>query len=336
MMRRHMDVIKNILGQYGISSANGHSFPQSMSALGYYWNPAGPYSAGSIFGEYGVRYVNTKFSIIPELNPPPDKSGGFDHNVLVLDRGAYGNLWYTYDDPPREPVENYETDLIESHWANWLGQDDFLQPAVNNRWVNYFRSIQAYPYRYLAKNSEQLYSQWLYKEYANVEQIAPGRVRIDNRAMPDVPYSHGSLGNMVLSVPLADGEHVSRVTINGKPVAAYFEESGFGFIYLPMLRKDLYEVVWEIGERPVRGTVNNTGTYNVYEVDVAANRYRFLVRMYGTQDVRFRVDEGYAATTEHNGFTITGSSYDHQAGELVVTLQALDIQGETAWISLQR
>lgn len=336
MMRRHMDVIRNILGQYGLSAENGHSFPQSMSALGYYWNPDGPYSAGSIFSEYGVRYVNTKFSIIPELNPPPEKSGGFDQGVLVLDRGGYGNLWHTFDDQPHEPVENYETDLLESHWANWLAQDDFLQPAVNQRWIDYFREIQAYPYRYLAKNSEQLYSQWLYKEYTNVTLTAPGKVRIDNRSMPDTPYEKGSLGNMVLSVPLSDGRHVSAATINGRPVAALFEEAGFGFIYLPPLQQQVYEVEWQIGDRPASGTVNISGTYNVYDVQPENGGYLFTIRMYGTQDVRFRVDEGFEVVSDHDGFTVQQSSYDHDNRELVITLHGRDIQGEIGVLELRK
>jgi hypothetical protein len=336
LMRRHMDVISNILGQYGMSELNGHSFPQSMSALGYFWNPDGPYSAGSIFSDFGVRYVNTKFSIIPELNPPPEHSGGFDQGVLVLDRSGYGNLWYTFDDQPHEPVENYETDLIESHWANWLAQDDFLQPDVNRRWVDYFSTIQAYPYRYLAKNSEQLYSQWLYKKYTSVTLIAPGKVRIDNSSMPEIPYMKGSLGNMVLSIPLEKDEHVHSVTINGKPVAAWFEEAGFGYIYLPPLQKETYNVEWKIGDKPVSGTINNTGTYNVYDVKTTAEGYRFTICMYGTQDVRFRVGDEYEAITTHEGFEIRSSTYNRNSNELIISLYGLDVQGETGVVNLRK
>jgi hypothetical protein len=140
----------------------------------------------------------------------------------------------------------------------------------------------------------------------------------------------------VLSVPLSDGEHVSAATINGKPVAACFEEAGFGFIYLPPLQQQVYEVEWQIGGSPVPGTINNSGTYNVYEVEPNNGGYLFTIRMYGTQDVRFRVEEGYEAVTDHHGFSIHESTYDFDNRELVISLQGRDVQGETGVIELRK
>lgn len=332
MMRRHMDVIKNILGQYGISEEQGHSFPESFSALGYYWNPGESYSTGRLFSDYGAKYVSTKFNIIPELNPPPEKSGGMDNGVLVLDRGIYGNIWHNYADIPSDPVETYEADIIDSHWANWLAADDFLQPELNEEWIEYFRGIQAYPYRYLAKNSQQLYSQWLYKKYTQVEIQESGKARIDNRAMPDDPYNYDLLGNMVVSIPLKEGLHVSDASINGNPVAAYFEEAGYGFIYLPKLKQEAYDLTWSVGERPVRLSVNNSGTYNVLRTNIEDRSGLYEIQMYGTQKVRFRVPAGYEAQSDHPQLRVLDQNYDHKTGELVVTVKGHDIQGETGII----
>lgn len=336
LMVRHMNVIKNILGQYGISEANGHTFPESFSALGFHWNPSGPFSSGKLFSDYGVKYANTKFYIIPELNPPPQHSGGFDHGLLVLDREGYGNLWHAYAALPDKNPALYETDLIESHWANWLAEDDFLQPALNQEWIQYFRNIQAYPYRYLAKNTEQLYSQWLYHEYATVSHLKANEAIIDNSGMPEVAYRQNMLGNMVLSVPLEEGYHIQSATINGQVIASVLEESGFGFIYLPVLNREKYTVTWEIGQTPLQNIIHNTGTYVVYNSSVETAKTTFKIKMYGTQNVHFRVEEGYKAVSESDGLTVQDQFYDTELKELVVRVSGRNIQGETGKISLIR
>src|SRR5690606_16405719 len=127
-------------------------------------------------------------------------------------------------------------------------------------------SIKVYPYRYLAKNTEQLYSQWLYHEYSTFSMSSTSSVQIDNSEMPDVVYETDMLGNMVLAVPLDQGEHLSQVNINGKSVGSVLEEAGFGYIYLPRLARDKYAVNWEIGPTKLKNVIHNRGTYNVYDV----------------------------------------------------------------------
>ncbi|MCH8494804.1 MAG: hypothetical protein LAT57_04125 [Balneolales bacterium] len=334
LMRKHMDVIKNILWQYGISEEQGHSFPESFSALGFHFNPAGPFSTGKLFSDYGVKYVNTKFYIIPELNPPPQYSGGFDHGVLILDREGYGNVWHGYGALPEEGPEAYETDIIESHWANWLATDDAFQSDVNEAWIQFFQEIQAYPYRYLAKNSEQLYSQWLYKEFAEVRQNGPGSAIISNHNMPDRVYQYDKLGNMVLSIPLAEGEHLSHASLNGVQVPSILEEAGYAFIYLPRLSQSEYIVNWDVGQKPMQGIINNTGTYVVNSASESAGAITFNIKMYGTQNVRFRVEEGYSARTTSEGLTIHSQHFDTTSSELVVQVSGRNIQGEVGEITI--
>lgn len=334
MMRKHLDVIKNIFAQYGFSEENGHSFPESFTAYGYYWNPDGEYSTGGLFSEYGARYASTRFDLIPELDPPEEYHGGIDNGTLVLHRGIFGNFWHHYADVPSDPPAEYQSDIIDGHWANFLATDDFLQPDLNDDFVAWFRSIQEYPYRYVAKNTEQLYSQWLYKEYTEVDFNGSGSATINNSAMPDEVYEHNLLGNMVLSVPLVDGQHISDVKLNGDPVPAIFEEAGFGFIYLPALDQQNYEITWEIGGTPMSYTVNNTGTYNVYTSGMIDGEQAYTIRMYGTQDIRFRVPDRYVAESDHEKLRILDQQYDSGSGELVVRLHGHDIQGETGIIRL--
>lgn len=160
----------------------------------------------------GVRFVSTKFYIIPEHKPPASRDAGFDHNVLVMDREGFGNEWYAYASLPSSDIDSFGVDLIESHWANWLATDDFQQPALNRLWIEYLRSVQAHPKRYLAKNSDQLISQWFYRKFAKAAFTGPSSLRIDNRAMPAKAYETGMVGNLVLAVPLKDGERLMSAT----------------------------------------------------------------------------------------------------------------------------
>lgn len=334
MMRRHLDVIKNIFAQYGFSEENGHSFPESFTAYGYYWNPGGEYSTGGLFSKYGARYASTRFGLIPELNPPEEYQGGIDNGTLVLHRGIFGNYWHNYADIPSDPPSEYKSDIIDGHWANFLATDDFLQPQLNDDFAEWFRSIQENPYRYVAKNTEQLYSQWLFKEHTKVFFSDTGTAFIDNLNMPDEAYEYELLGNMVLSVPLGEGQHISDVRLNGQTVPAIFEDSGYGFIYLPILRQKTYEITWSVGESTMPYTVNNTGTYNVYASELNADQPAFTIRMYGKQDVRFRVPDNYEAISDHEKLRILDQWYDDSNRELVVTMHAHNIQGETGIIRL--
>lgn len=333
-MRIRMDLISRILAQYGISEEKGHSFPESMSAYGYHWNPDGEMSTGKIWSDYGVKYGNTKFKLSPDIGFPEAGTGGFDNGVLLLDRFDYGPEWNRYADVPLLPADQYETDLTESHWANWLAPDDFLQPALNQEWIAYFRAIQSHPDFYLAKNNEQLYSQWLYQRHTEVTETSPGTVRIDNRQMADQAYIYDMLGNMVLSVKLPEGQHVSRATINNRPVSAYFETEGYGYIYLPKLEREVYEVSYEIGQRQMDRYVNNTGTYNVYQVTNHDDTFSFERKMYGTQMVRVVTSQPRAVTSNNDFLKILSQEYDESEGVLQLEIQGRNIQGERGIITL--
>lgn len=333
--RDHLTAFTEIMAQYGLTKENGHSFPESFvaCAYGYYWNPDGDYSTGKIMNEFGVKYANTWFEEIPECNPPIEEGGGFDHGILVLNRYNYGNPWYELASLPKQPLSDYKTVIIETHWPNWLAQDNFLQPEVNKKWIEFFKNIQKSNTHYLAKNTEQLYSQWLYNKYTKVT-ILDDKVFIDNEQMPDVVYSEDLLGNMVLKVKLQDGKHLSDANLDGKPISAYFEEMGYGFIYLPPLKKKKYELNLEFGERLMDTFVNHTGTYNIYDVELTKNKMSLNIKMYGWQTVEIRCNEPAEVTSANKNLKIDHWKYDKNTGTLSLDVRGHDIQGEVGVISI--
>lgn len=337
IMRDHIQCFKDILAQYGLSKQNGHSFPESFvpCSYAYYWNPNGKYSTGKLMSEAGVKYVNTLFEEISELNPPQgNNGGGFDNGVIVVNRITYGNEWFELSKVPTVDIKLLESDMIESHWANWLAQDDFMQPATNQKWINYYKMVQNTPDRYVAKNTEQLHSQWLYKKYAKVNETEDGEVLIDNTQMPDEAYDHNLLGNMVLKFRLDSGEHITSAIIDGKSICCYFEESGYAFLYLPVLEKKSFKLNYTIGNQMMDSCIINDGTYNIYSFEKAANLLTFNVKIYGTQTIKIRCAKPKIINSSNKNIKFISSKYDESTDVLAITVSGHDFQGETGQISI--
>lgn len=337
-MKEHIQCFTNIMAQYGLSPENGHSFPESFvpCAYGYYWNPDGDYSTGKVMSEAGVKYVNTLFDYIRELNPPSEPNGGgFDNGVIVINRINYGNEWYALSTLPVTDLAEQKTDIIESHWSNWLAQDDFLQNELNQKWIDYYKMVQSSPDRYIAKNTEQLYSQWLYKKYTKISEEKGGIVVIDNSNMPKEAYFNNILGNLVLKIILKNGEHISDAKLNNSPVASYFEEEGFGFIYLPRLEQEKYTLEYSLGKELLPLMVYNDGTYNVYSVENVKGAMIINLRTYGEQDLKIYCPGPTKIISDNEDLKIIGYVYNKKDGTLTITVSAVDIQGETGNITVK-
>ena len=335
IIRNNVVLLKRLMAQYGISPENGHSFPESFISYGFYFNPGAEYSLGRVLSDNGVKYANTPYATIRGLNHPPLLDGGFDNGVLLLDRHNHGNLWYEYAKLPDSIPSGIQTVVVESHWANWLAYDDHLQPALNKRWVDYLRSIQADKDHYLSKNTEQLYSQWLYKKYTKVSETTSGKVNIDNRSMIDDAYEYNLLGNMVLSVQLNQGEHISSAAIDGKPIAAYYEAEGFGYIYLPPLDKKNYTLEYTVGKNRMDRFINNTGTYNVYKVTDNKSTLEIDLKMYGEQVVEIYTTKPASISSSNEFLKVKDYRYDEEQNIVYLTLNGRNIQGERGSIILK-
>lgn len=335
IIRNNIVLLKRLMAQYGISPENGHSFPESFISYGFYFNPGAEYSLGRVLSDNGVKYANTPYATIHGLNHPPLLDGGFDNGVLLLDRHNHGNLWYEYAKLPDSIPSGIQTVVVESHWANWLAYDDHLQPDLNQNWIEYLRTIQADRGHYLSKNTEQLYSQWLYKKYTKVLEIEAGKVSIDNRNMVADAYEYDLLGNLVLSVQLNEGEHVSSASIDGKLISAYYEAEGFGYIYLPPLEKKNYTFQYTVGNKRMDCFVNNTGTYNVYNVTCNKSFMKIDLKMYGEQVVEIYTAEPVSVTSDNEYLKVKDFRYDNERKIAFITLNGRNIQGEIGSIMLK-
>ncbi len=334
----HIDVFKKIMAQYGLDKEHGHSFPESFvpCAYGYYWNPDGAYSTGSKLRPEGVKYVNTLFTYIEELNPPQgENAGGIDHGQLVVNRINYGNPWYELASLPTVPIEEQKSDIIETHWTNWLVQDDFLQENLNQRWVDYFAKVAKTENRYIAKNTEQFYAQWLYNKYATVTESISGKVTIDNTQMPEEVYESDLLSNLILKVKLKEGQHVSSIRLNDRDLMVYYEEGGYGMIVLPQLEREIYQLEYKISDKEMPTYISSSGTYNIYRFSTKRNKTRLKLRMYGTQEIIIHgIAKPRKIKSDNLALRVIKHSYDQDTHTLHLLIQAHDIQGETGVLNI--
>ena len=334
IVRNNVDLVKRIMAQYGLTPENGHSFPESFISYGFYFNPNAYYSLGKVLSDNGVKYANTPFKTIHGLDHPPLLDGGFDNGVLLLDRFNHGNLWYEYAKTPELGPDSIQTVVVESHWANWLAYDDHLQPELNKEWIEYLRGIQAHPDHYLTKNTEQLYSQWLYKKHATVIEKQQGKVSIDNRSMPRDAYTYNLLSNMVLAVKIDEGQHISHATLDGKPISAYYEAEGYGYIYLPPLERKKYNFEYKVGNKMLDRFVNNTGTYTVYDVADRGSSFEMDIKMYGEQVVEVHSPKPVSIKSGNENLKIKSYDYNDSESVTYITIEGRNIQGERGKVLL--
>ena len=335
ILRQHVAAAKAILHQYGLSPTEGQSFPETFvpGAYSYYWNPHGTFSLCKLMRETGVRYANTNFTVIPELDPPQElNGGGFDHGLHVLGRLNYGNHWYELSSLPKVPLSMQPTDIVETHWANWLASDDFLQPAVSESWVDYYRDVYQQKDRYPARNTAQLHAQWLYKRYTVVRQVSEGVLAIDNSAMPFEAYDSDVVGNLVLQFVLQPGEHLSSITLDDGPVAGFFEREGHCYVYLPVLGRRRYTLRYAYGADHPSFGVSIEGTYNVLEVKATEQQTTLSVKMYGRQDVTIYCQRPSQVRSDQESLRVEKITYEEHTRMLTVTLRAMDYQGVAGMI----
>lgn len=338
-LRNHLKCFQEIMSQYGLNAENGQSFPESFvpGMYSYYWNPKGNYSLGKLLHEAGIKYANTSFPFIAAQSPPVgDNGGGFDHGVLAVNRTNYGNSWEKFGALPTTAIDNQKDDIIESHWPNWQAPDSATQAGVTDKWIAYYKSVQKNQYRYIAKNTEQLYSQWLYNKYTKVQENIQGTVEIDNTAMADEVYQNDLLGNMVLKLKLNAGIHVSSANIDTSMITSYFEDGGYAFIYLPRLEKQKYILNYVTGNTFIPQFVNNDGTYNIYNFHVDSSSVTINIKMYGTQIVKIKMEKPLSVESSNPNLTVNAINYDDNAGMVLLELSGRNIQGEKGSITIRR
>ena len=152
--------------------------------------------------------------------------------------------------------------------------------------------------------------------------------------MPDEAYKYRLLGNMVLKIKLGHDEHISYASVDNKQIAAYFEDAGYAFIYLPPLAKEKYVLKYACGHRIMDKFIFNSGTYNIYRFESTDRAIEFDIKMYGTQKVMIRCPKPASVYSSNPNLRIISEKYDVAQGYLSLEICARDIIGETGTVNL--
>ena len=224
-----------------------------------------------------------------------------------------------------------------THWHNYVASKPDDNHLIAQKWIRWFNMIKDSPDRYVPKNTAQLYSQALYLKYAKIETNG-SKLFIDNTNMPDWAYQKGFMGNLVIKVPLQKAEHVSSVTSNKNIKAlSYYKERGFGYISLPMLKKDKYDIDIQTGNSPLLDCVINEGTYNIIQLNKEKEEITVELEMYGKQDVYVKLKNAEIVDIKSlsKGLIINSWLWCKETQLCVISVSANDVQGVRGKIVLK-
>jgi hypothetical protein len=326
VVEKHLECYKRLIDQYGISFPKSFVPPKHC----YHYDPDNPMDTGGLMANWGVKYVSwghKHWGNYDQRAVNPLSNCQFDNGVLVMERDQavpwYGSLGQAPD--------AISTDFYYecTHWHNYIAASPDDNPAVGEKWINWFNLIKDSPGRYLPKNTAQLNSQALYLKYASV-RIDGDRLMIDNTAMPDWAYEKEFIGNLVIKVPLQSGLHISSVTFDhSQPVASCYEDRGFGYVSLPELKQKKYEVQIKTGPELLSNCVANNGTYNVRHLEVEPEMASLELEMYGTQDVHLRLADftPRVVKSRSRDLVVNSWNWDEKAEICVINVTAKDVQG---------
>lgn len=305
----HMGCFRRLIDQYNIS------FPKSFVAPAhcYYYNPSDPQDTGGLMRRWAVKYADHSSTYMT------------DNGLMVLARNFHVGWDQTSAAPTAiTPGYYYEG----AHWTNFVEFDPADNHLAGDKWIAWFNQIKDSFDRYVPKNTAQLFSQYLYQHYTIINRKGY-TVQIDNTAMPDWAYDLDLLGNLLLKLPLETGVHISSASLNGGNIACYYEDRGFGYIILPKLDKAFYALAYTIGTSPMSNYVLNDGTYNVDKFEIWRDSAVASLEMYGTQDVKVKLDIFKPARVQSStaSLTVNSTEWDEHANMLVMSVTAADVQG---------
>ena len=324
-VQNHAYVFDQISKQYNMS------FPQSMvpPMHGYYYNSSSNESTSTLLSKYGLKYATTNFNIISELRPKE----GIDHGVLLTHR-EWSKINHSMVDVVAQGI--VDTTSVMTHFPNFYAEKTENNRAVAEQWISWFNTeIKDNPYRYVPKNNAQLNSQWLYCKYAKIKKDNNNTIIIDTSRMPPDAYNYDLIGNLVLKLPVPANQHVSEAVVDGKQIAGYYEDRGYGYLILPILNGSIHTLSFKHGSTYLPTYVMHDGTYNVYSFNSTEDKINIELEMYGTQDVRIKMlfEPGQISSINPN-VIIQGYTYDSESRILSVLLSAIDAQGERTMLTI--
>ena len=300
-------------------------FPESFVPPNhsYYFEKGKENTTGAVLSQYGVKYCNFKNTGSGSGDYDFDPIVNWDHNICILDRRGLKNCSYKKTGAtPKLPPRPFP--WIEVHFNNLWGQTDHF--------AKYLYSINRYPARMLARNTEQVYSQWLYRNFAKITQKG-NSFSIDCTQIPREAYDNNILSNITLKIYLGKRE-IETVTGEAELLGYHKDRYGRGYITLGdssanmgRLHRKIYNFTYKTGRTaPSFYLDTDRSFFSLY----GAKDNRISLKVYGTETVRIKTEKQHAET---RGAKLLDSQYTD--GFLCLTLRAKSMLGDTTEILLK-
>jgi len=331
---RHLDVFTQLLDQHGLGPRAGHRFPSSAvpCAFNFYLDDGDPESTGALYRRAGVQRCSTPFGGGIHFHSDrvaPD--GGYDHGLVVIDRGGSGIPYDVYDRVPAGPTRN---SICGIHWPNLLMEEPDRNGESVARWGAYLATLEAQPDMMLAANSAECFAQWAYCTFVDLACEADSFI-LDGSAMPRAVLPTARQAPMWLKVRLPEGVHISAIQADRLVPVAYHRAGEYALLGLHGMQGVKARVHLELGTEPPRTVALRTGTHNVLALTDTLTETTLYVEVYGHAQIGLCVRRPPASIlTDNRRVKVNSVAHDAEEGVTTLSVSAHDIQGERVHISI--
>ena len=270
------DSFKEILRQY--YTEEEMPFPETFipPSHGLYTDPESDVSTCAVLSKYGVKYSTLRYTTKNKIMEHFTKFGLFDHNIFMIDRR-----------PPREvsfdkegckpPLLPRPYPFIETHFNNFWGVEEY--------WKKYLSLINLYPIRMIAKNTENVFSQWVYRKFVKIK-----KGYIDFSQVPQEFYDKNIVSNLVLKTFV--GSFHLKVKSEMSVCGYYKDKFGYAYVTLADMNEPMGRGVGKYkfscsltGQKPQDIPDNSLDTYCLYGQQECESFVKIRLKVYRRQSI---------------------------------------------------
>lgn len=336
ILRGHWECFLEIMADNGLGPDQGISPPRSFvpCAFRFLWNNSDPHSTGALMTEFGIRYASTPFSTCTFVDDRPEFSdGGFEHGIVVLDRGHSGIPWHAYDTVPgRFP----DTSICGIHWPNLLRPDPAENPHSAAAWAAWLRDVEHQSGVMLGRSMAQTVSQWLWCRGARLRRIADNEWTLDVAGLPARARGLGLVQPVVLELSWPPDRAEPAVDITGGRWLGRWRREDH--VYLTVAPSDAKTPIG-VRLRPEGTTglpplVTACGTCDLLDIRRHGAAVDVQLTVYGTQSTALLLPFQPRRIERVGGSAeLAAWDYDEAAGTVRLDVFGHDLQGQSLVVS---
>lgn len=304
------------------------TFPESFVPPNhaYYYEPEKDTTTGAVLSDFGVKYCNFKMSGSGAGDYIYfDSVVNYDHNLCMLDRRGLKNCSYKKTGAaPKLPPRAYP--WIEVHFNNVWDQTDHFS--------KYLYSINRFPNRMLGKNTEQVFSQWIFRNFAKIKNRGSS-FALDLTDMPQEAFDRNIVSNITLKIFLGNKNIEYISSDKGLSLTGYSKDRfGFGYLTLGSYgnemgapKKDIYTFEYRAGKStPLFYADTSFCTACLYGTETKKNSYILKAKIYRNQDLKIKCPKPENVSVSNQKISIVSSEY--RDGFLYLSLKGVSMLGD--------